>query len=86
MCNIGHKQSKDHDKSELVRFLPKNSSTTSHKNKNMESAKRITRREAKEIVDSVLGNNRTFHWKFSLLRIIIFDDILKEHMETLSGR
>ena len=59
---------------------------TSPTNKNMESAKRITRREAKEIVDSVLGNNRTFHWKFSLLRIIISDDSLKEHMETLSGR
>ena len=59
---------------------------TSPTNKNMEYAKRILRRETKEIVDSVLGNNRTFHWKFSLLRIIISDDSLKEHMKTLSGK
>ena len=56
-----NKQSKGHDKSELVRFLPKNSSTTSPTNTNMVSAKIITRIEANKIVDSVLGDNRTFY-------------------------
>ena len=37
----------------------------------MEPAKRVMKGEAKKIVDSVLGNNRKFDWKFSLFRGII---------------
>ena len=43
----------------------------------MESSNRITRIYAKKIVDSVLGNNRTFDWKVVLLRRRISDDSLK---------
>ena len=43
----------------------------------MEYSKIIMRREAKKVVDSVLGNIRTFYWQVALIRIIIYDDGLE---------
>ena len=77
---------KYHDKSDLIHFLPKDISTTSPTNTNMESAKIIMRIEAKKIFDSVLGNNITFYWNVALLRIMIYDDRLKEQTDTINGK
>ena len=44
------------------------------------------RREANKIVDSVLGNNRTFDWQFALSRRRTSDDRPKEHMEIIIGK
>ena len=52
----------------------------------MESAKIITRIEAKKIVDSVLGNNRLFYQQVSLPEKIISDDRMKEHMQIINGK
>ena len=61
-------------------------STTYPTNINMESAKRLTRREAKKIVDSELGNNRTFDWQDALSRRIFSDDGLKDHINIINGK
>ena len=58
-------------------FLPMNIITTSPTNTNMVYDKIIIRRKAIKIVDSVLGNNRTFDWKVTSLIIMIYDDRLK---------
>ena len=52
----------------------------------MQFEKRIMRREAKKIVDSVLGNNRKFYWKVELLQRIISDDSMKQHTGTINGK
>ena len=52
----------------------------------MESAERITRIEANKIVESVLDNNRTFDCQVALLRRIIYDDTIKEHMRVVNGK
>ena len=58
-------------------IFTRNSSAQIPTNTNMVSAKSITRRYAKIIVDSVLVDNRTFDWKVALLKRIIADDRMK---------
>ena len=43
-------------------------------------------REANKIVDLVLGNNIPFYWKLLLPRIIISDDGMKEHTDTINWK
>ena len=63
---------------ELTWFIStKNSSTTIPTNKNMESAKIIMIREAKNIIDLVFRYNRTFDYQVSISIRIIFDDSMK---------
>ena len=52
----------------------------------MESTEILMRREANKIVDSVLENIRICFWKVELLRIIISDIRLKEHMDLINGK
>ena len=70
----------------MIYFKPKSSSTISPSRKNTESAKIIAQRDTQKIVDSLLGNNRTFGWKVSLLKWIIYDDRLKVHTEITDGK
>ena len=85
-CNIGHKQNKDRDISDLIHFLPKKSSTTILSSTNMESVKRIIQRQAKKIVNSILVYNRTFDWKFALFIRILSGDRLKGNMQITNGK
>ena len=41
--------------------------------------------KVKKIVDSVLGDNRKLYWQVSLLRIMMSDDNMKQHMEITNG-
>ena len=43
-------------------------------------------KKVKEIVDSLLGDNRTFYWQVALLRIMILDDNLKYYIEIINGK
>ena len=74
-------KNKDHDGSNLIYFLPKNSSTTSPTSKNLVFAKSRTQIEAKKIVGSISGNNIISYLHVALSRGKIPDDRLKEHME-----
>ena len=42
--------------------------------------------KVKEIVDSVLGDNRKFYWQVSLLKIMMSDDNLKYYIEIINGK
>ena len=43
-------------------------------------------KKVKEIVDSLLGDNRTFYWQVALLRIMILDDNLKYYIEIINWK
>ena len=44
------------------------------------------RLKSNKIVESALGNTITFYWKVALSTIIIYDDMLKEHMDIINGK
>ena len=75
-------KNKDHNKADLIKFLIKNISTTSHTKYIYD---KVIMRKIK-FFDSVLVNNIRFYWQVSLLIIIINYDSMKEHMMMINGK
>ena len=86
LCKKLHKINKYHDKSDLIHCLPKNSSKSSSTSTNKESAKTMMWIEATNMVDFLLGNNRSFDCKVALLSRITYYERPKEHMESISRK